>query len=185
MAPFTPFISEKIYQILSGGLESVHLEDWPKKDVTSQNIELEKEMVQARNFVEQIHAKRHEAEIKLRQPLSCATINGKNIVIRSEIIKIMSDELNVKKIAIVESKEELVTLDTVITEELKLEGQLRDFVRTIQELRKGANVAYDQVVSVAYEDTVENKKIVEKYHDEICKQALVKELTPNESFKIL
>ena len=33
MAPFTPFLAEKIYKDIGGEQESVHLEDWPEQDV--------------------------------------------------------------------------------------------------------------------------------------------------------
>ncbi|MBU1104490.1 isoleucine--tRNA ligase [Patescibacteria group bacterium] len=185
MAPLAPFISEKIYQVLGGDAESVHLENWPRVNENYQDEKLEEEMRLARVFVEQIHAKRHEAGIKLRQPLAKAIIKGNNLKISLEIIKIIGEELNVKKIEVKQASKESIELDTVITKELELEGQFRDFIRSIQELRKSSNVAYDQIVAVTYEDTVGNREVVEKYKDEICKQALLSKLIPNESFKIL
>ncbi len=44
MAPFTPFISEKMYQELGGELESVHLEMWPKTDAKLFNEKVLSEM---------------------------------------------------------------------------------------------------------------------------------------------
>ncbi|MBI2420540.1 MAG: class I tRNA ligase family protein [Candidatus Levybacteria bacterium] len=66
LASFIPFISEEIYTNLTGE-ESVHLADWPDYDETLIDKNLNQEMKQAREIVESVHAKRKEANIKVRQ----------------------------------------------------------------------------------------------------------------------
>src|SRR4030067_1830255 len=67
LAPFAPFISEKIYKGLTSSL-SVHLEEWPKSQ-KRYKAEYEELMEKARVITTLGHAKRKEVGIKVRQPL--------------------------------------------------------------------------------------------------------------------
>src|SRR5258708_24946410 len=72
LAPFMPFISEEMYRNLTED-ESVHLTDYPLGDKSLLNEKLVADMKKVREIVELGHAKRKEAEIKLRQPLGSVT----------------------------------------------------------------------------------------------------------------
>jgi isoleucyl-tRNA synthetase len=95
LAPFIPFMAEKIYQETGREKESVHLEDWPEFDESLINQGLLAEMAQARKIVELIHALRAEAKIKVRQPLAEVEIKG--IRLSPEILSLVLEEVNVKK----------------------------------------------------------------------------------------
>jgi isoleucyl-tRNA synthetase len=123
LSPFMPFLSETIFQNLNIN-SSVNLQDWPKIDKKLIDPELE------------IHGQRQLAQIKIRQPLALATISCPN-QIDPKILEIIKDETNIKSIKINEISGNIsVILDTVITPELKNEGEYRDLVRAIQVLRR-------------------------------------------------
>lgn len=130
IAPFTPFIAETIYQNLaSNNTTSIHLQSWPSVDQSLINQELESQMEQAREICRLVHAQRQLAAIKVRQPLGSVTIN---VELANDLLQVVKDETNVKRIIIGSS----IALDTTLTPELTAEGEYRDFIRSIQILRK-------------------------------------------------
>ena len=142
-----PFISEEIYTNLTEK-QSVHLETWPEVNAFLINDELEKEMIEARIIVEQIHAKRKEAKIKVRQPLASISVVWKT-KISEEVLAIIKDEVNVKEVKFaIGKKDEVGDLDTNITPELEEEGELRDLIRQIQNLRKQSGAKPEQKIGV-------------------------------------
>ncbi len=148
MAPIAPFISEEMYTNLTSD-ESVHLTDYPKGDKSLLDEKLIIDMVIVRQIVEQGHAKRKEAEIKLRQPLSKITyLNVEKL--DEELERIIREELNVKAVEYEKSSKELVSikLDTNITPELKEEGEARDFIRQIQKLRKDSGFTLQDKIEI-------------------------------------
>jgi isoleucyl-tRNA synthetase len=74
----------------------------------------------------------------VRQPL--ASIALQKITLSDELLVLISDELNVKKVLENTAQEEVVVLDTAITEELKQEGYLREMARAIKDMRKEAGL---------------------------------------------
>jgi isoleucyl-tRNA synthetase len=103
LAPFTPFISEEIYQNLKTDdmPESIHLCDYPKfkKELTDEK--LEKGMEQIRGLVETGRALRSKIGIKVRCPLANATIVcTKEIEDQlKDVLDLLSEEINVKQIS--------------------------------------------------------------------------------------
>lgn len=176
MAPFTPFIAEKIYQELKGQRESVHLEDWPVVEkLNHQDKELLEEMGRVSKIVEDGLRRRSEAGIKVRQPLSFySTIRVNKLP--EELKKIIADELNVKEIKFGEDK-----LDVTLSPELKEEGIVRELVRAINNLRKDASLTINDQVNLRYQtDAGVLKEIIGKYEQEIkqnTKSLSIKELT--------
>lgn len=76
IAPFCPFISERLYSELFEVTEtdSVHLVDWPKSEPQRRNIALEESMDVARRLTSLGRAGRAEAGVKVRQPLARALV---------------------------------------------------------------------------------------------------------------
>src|SRR5207253_2768330 len=72
---------------------------------------------------------RERAGIKVRQPLTSFTVDKE---LPADLLDILKAELNVKEIKTGAS----VELDTALSDELKEEGTLREWARTIQEWRK-------------------------------------------------
>jgi isoleucyl-tRNA synthetase len=138
LAPFTPFLAERVYQVVKESTEpeSVHLSDWPvEKPLDSDQQKLLSEMATVRKLVELGHAARSAAGIKVRQPLARATATGIEIS-NPALTQIFLDELNVREFSWQAKGELGVQLDTTITKELKQEGTERELVRTVQALRK-------------------------------------------------
>ncbi len=151
-APIIPFITEEIYRNIAFD-ESVHLTDYPEGDKSLLDDNLIKGMKLVRLIVEQGHAKRKEAEIKLRQPLTSLTYSGV-AKLEAELEKIIAEELNVKSVEYKKdsSSELSVKLDTKITPELAQEGEARELIRQIQKLRKENNLTLKDRIEIKIPD---------------------------------
>jgi isoleucyl-tRNA synthetase len=164
-APFIPYITDAMYRNLADGT-SVHLTDFPDPPMTYQ-LELETYMKLAREAVVQGLAARDAARIKIRQPLASAEIPGPPLP--EDIAAIVRDELNVKK-ALFGAPE--VSLDTVITEELKLEGLAREVVRAIQDRRKKMGLNVEDRIDTRYDANGLLVRALERHADYIKSETL-------------
>lgn len=141
MAPFTPFLSEELYQKLGGGNESVHLLDWPANySVDSKVLE---EMSAVREYVNQALSQRAAERVKIRQPLASITVPNLGEVVNFE--DILKEEINVKKVI----KGDKLSLDMEITPELRREGMIREIIRHVQKARKDAGLNVDDRIVLA------------------------------------
>jgi isoleucyl-tRNA synthetase len=176
MAPFTPFLSEEVYKNMTGG-ESVHLCLYPALNEALIDEKLNGEMEKVRNIVNIGLQLRAKNAIKVRQPLASVTINSK---IQDELLEIIKDELNVKKVLTDEATGEEVSLNTEITEELKIEGQAREIIRFVQEMRKEAGYEVDNRIKIGYAGMSE---VFEKLADMIAKETLADSIEKEKSQK--
>ena len=188
MAPFTPFLAEKIYQEVGKTHESVHLEAWPTSDASmaEKNNAVLAEMDQVRKIVEMGLALRAEAGVRVRQVLGRFSVAGASF--SPELKQIVADELNVKDVAGETGtggawKEKAdggvtVALNIEITEELKKEGLAREIVRTINQMRKDMNLTVADRIVVSYETNDDLLRAVfHEYGNEIRRQVLAQEIT--------
>ncbi len=97
LAPISPFISEEIYQNLTGE-ESVHLSSFPKYDEKYINSEIENRMDLVRNLISLGRNAREEVKIKVRQPISKVIFDGKNKDTLNGLEELIKEELNVKEL---------------------------------------------------------------------------------------
>lgn len=97
VAPFAPFLSEEMYQSLTGEL-SVHLADYPTVDKALIDHTVEERMDLVRDLVGLGRAARAQAKIKVRQPIQKVLIDGKYEALISDLVPLMQEELNVKEI---------------------------------------------------------------------------------------
>ncbi|HEX9364754.1 MAG TPA: isoleucine--tRNA ligase [Candidatus Dormibacteraeota bacterium] len=144
MAPFAPFVADAIYRNLSEG-KSVHLADFPHPS-SAVEPQIEADMARARQAVEAGLAARDAARLKVRQPLASIALPGD--LLPEDIAAIVRDELNVKSLTF---RADRVELDTVITEELKLEGLAREVVRIIQDRRKKLGLNVEDRIDTRYD----------------------------------
>ena len=100
-APIIPFTTEEIYKNLTGE-ESVHLADFPTYDKKLINEEIEVKMDLVRDLISTGRYVREETKIKVRQPLSECLIDGKYKTILGDLVSLIVEELNVKKVTFVD-----------------------------------------------------------------------------------
>jgi isoleucyl-tRNA synthetase len=108
VAPVAPFTGDWLHRGLTG--ESAHLSRFPSADEHALDGELEAEMAAVRALVSLGRAAREEVQIRVRQPLSrlYGVLPGKGV--RSELLELLEDELNVKSVRLLGTAEELVAL---------------------------------------------------------------------------
>jgi isoleucyl-tRNA synthetase len=171
LAPFTPFVSEEIYQTLrkEEDLKSVHLTEYPQPQEKYLDQELEKNMAQVKNVASLGLAERVKAGIKVKQPLSLLKVSPQEIKNSPELLDLIKEEVNVKAVQVDPELKEGVWLDLELTPELKAEGQMRQVVRAIQRLKKEAEVCPQDQVQVAYQ-TEGLQEFLEKYQHLIQKE---------------
>jgi isoleucyl-tRNA synthetase len=157
LAPFTPFIAEKVYQAVHGEGASVHLSKWPATTWRTDEKIIE-EMTQVRKIVELGLSLRAEAGIKVRQVLEEFSVAGRKVSV--EASKIIADELNVNKVlsgnvadprwVVKEDGDLKVALNTEISAELKKQGMIREVVRSINQIRKELKFTIEDKIEVRY-----------------------------------
>ncbi|MEI8270920.1 MAG: class I tRNA ligase family protein, partial [bacterium] len=174
MAPFTPFISESIWQKLKidNDRESVHLVDWP--ETLGVNEEIIEKMAEVRRIVSLGLEARQKAGIKVRQPLGALII--KKYELEKEYTQIIRDELNIKVVMTDPNLAEEVSLNTEMTEELIQEGNYRELVRAIQDIRKKEGLTPSDPIILSLETNELGKEIIEKFEAEIKKTVLASEI---------
>ena len=104
LAPFVPFLSEAIYLRLrtDADPESVHLCRYPKPDGAARDEELEKAMDLARRIASLGHQARHQAQVKVRQPLSRVIVSSPDGGdLPQEVLDLLKTELNVEEVLLV------------------------------------------------------------------------------------
>lgn len=135
LAPIAPFTVEELYKNLTCE-RSVHLTLWPESDESLHNENLEEGMKLIRKCAELGHAERKVKGIAVRQPLSSITVRSAAKKLDEELLSILSEELNIKKVVWEKGESLSITLDIVLTPELKEEAKVRELIRAIQSTRK-------------------------------------------------
>jgi len=184
LAPFTPFISEKLWHAL-GYPESIHIQDWPVFQRSRIDEQAEEEMDRIRQIASLAHALRKEMGIKTRQPLSELQIETSWNRPDNSFIYLLKQEINVKKICYVEELRDLdkgfvikqadhlrIALDEKITSNLEKEGTLRDITRRIQYLRKRAGYEPSDKIEVYYKGGNQLETLIEENKDRLKSETL-------------
>ena len=186
MAPFTPFIAEKIYKKVEGDLESVHLEMWSEYNEKLIDEKVLEDMDKVRKIVELGMSIRKETGNKVRQPLQSLSINNKEL--SRELLDIIAEELNLKEVKQVDVKFEekenqrqtselVIEIDLELTPELKKEGLLREVVRAINIMRKNQKLSIGDEAVVEYSTEDEMlKSVFIDFVDELKASTVTKEL---------
>jgi isoleucyl-tRNA synthetase len=127
LAPFTPFISEELYQNLvrpvdADAPESVHLCAWPAADEQAIDAGVSFDMGAARRVVEMGRAARNAAAVKTRQPLAEVVVALPEAEAQAvgRLRDVVLDELNAKDLRFVGGEDELVAY--VVRPNLKVLG---------------------------------------------------------------
>lgn len=169
-APICPFFSEIVYHTLideSETSKSIHHTNWPVADEKVIDLILEAEMIITKTIVESGHAKRKEANMKVRQPLRSVIVGqAEHLTYLVELEEIILNELNVKQVVWKPDDVSVarVELELTLTPELIAEGEARELIRTIQGMRKEAGLQVNQTAAVElpawpeqFKDMIEQK----------------------------
>ncbi len=178
MAPFFPFLSEKSYQVLnlnkSRNLDSVHFDLFTdlESELTDSEKDLLLKMSLDRRIITELLNLRTKSKISLRQPLE-------NFYSNQEVSfpELVLDEVNIKSYSkneiqsesILANEDRSIVLNLEISEELRQEGILRDFLRKVQDLRKASNLKVEDQIKLTFsqedisEDNIKlNRQTLEK-----------------------
>jgi isoleucyl-tRNA synthetase len=173
IAPFVPFLSEELYQKMTGSETSVHLLDWPEAGKIDEKVL--SEMKHTRDIITEGLALRMqksdtEEQIKVRQPLSELVYDGEKLSDYYE--SIIADEVNVKRV----TNGSAMNLDKTLTPELKEEGFARELIRFIQAGRKKAGLNVDDRIRLSVSCYVSDD-----YKQMIADEVLATEFTTDAS----
>ncbi|MEG0909642.1 MAG: isoleucine--tRNA ligase [Bacilli bacterium] len=97
IAPVAPFTAEEVYQKLTGE-DSVHTSNFPEVYEEYINEHIESRMDLVRELIKLGRNGREEVKIKVRQPLNEVLIDGKHESLISDLVSLIEEELNVKKV---------------------------------------------------------------------------------------
>ena len=183
LAPFAPFATEDIWRKLrnENDVESVHLTEWPKMSKGIFDIfgrgenKVLKDMQITRDICTMVNAERQKLGIPVRQPLARLKLKEGGKLL-SEYLDLIKDELNVKEIIFDNSIQDEVELDINITEDLKQEGNYRELVRALQDMRKKLGLTPNDIVSLVFETNDVGKKLIQKFEADIKKVVLASKI---------
>ncbi|MEK7157633.1 MAG: DUF5915 domain-containing protein, partial [Patescibacteria group bacterium] len=173
----------------------VHLEEWTiaslkiKSQISNLKSEEEplgekllEDMEEVRRIVSLGLEARAKANIKVRQPLASLKIksnpsaDGSNLKSQEQMLKLIKDELNVKEVIFDDKIQTEVELDTEISPELQEEGDLRDLIRGLQDLRKKSGLNPSDKIVLLVQAEIQAREFMEKFAGEIKKSAGVERL---------
>ncbi len=193
LAPFAPFAAEDIWQKLKveNDAESVHLSAWPVAGKINNAVLAD--MARARTIVEKALAARQENKIPVRQPLSRLVVSQNKITLSDnwvDYLEIIKDEINVKNIDVTffedDQQEATYIIDTEITPELRAEGNVRELMRAIQDMRKAAGLTPSDIITLSIETNKDGVIVIEKFAEDIQKTVLAERINfgPNDGDEV-
>ncbi len=180
MAPFAPFFAEELYREAGGELDSVHLEDWPVSG------KVDSELIESMKVVRELSSKgleaRMMAKINVRQPLISLNTTTAVLTLNQHLIDLIKDEVNVKEVSFDSDIKTEVELDTTMTPELIEEGQVRELLRKIQDMRKEKGLSVGDSANLMA--TTDLKELISKNEKLIKKTTGLVEIKFGDEFKL-
>jgi len=108
IAPITPFVSDWLHRALTG--RSSHTERFPEADPAMIDEVLEAQMADVRSLSTLARSAREQVRIRVRQPLGHLLAVVPGAPPADEVLALLIDEINVRKVEFTASSEGLVTL---------------------------------------------------------------------------
>lgn len=140
MAPFTPFMSEEVYNNLSGEQESVHLESFPQADESRVNLNLEEAVQVMTDLVELGRNYREQVKVKSKVPLLSMEVAHRNPEVLASLKKmeyLFLEELNVRQCHYTTDENKYVSWSAKANAKLlgkKLGQKVKDVSNSVQSL---------------------------------------------------
>ena len=150
----------------------MHLAEWSKAE--KMDLDLIKNMEIIRKIVSLGLEARQREKIPVRQPL--AKLEMRDYKLGKEYFELIKDELNIKEIILNISVSDEIKIDTNITSELKQEGNYRELVRALQNMRKKLGLTPSDVVMITFETNDTGKKLIQKFEADMKKTVLASEI---------
>jgi isoleucyl-tRNA synthetase len=190
IAPFMPFVADEVYRGVRQDDEpiSVHLTEWPLKEpglldalrsLVGVSVRAAKELIddmrEARELVSLALEARQKAGIKVRQPLKKLTVNSEQLLGKFQLLELIRDEINVKEVLVNTGIEGRVALDTEITPELREEGDIRELLRAVQDLRKEKGFSPHERAVLSH-PSAQSRELLSKHWDTVSRAANLSKL---------
>ena len=176
-SPFIPFLSEHIWQDLNqADTQSVHWQDYPVyKKLGDKELDIISQMRDVRAWAQEGLRLRADSGIKVRQPLEAFAVDKD---IPAEYAEILKDEINVKNVVNMKEAGDdwahsdaggaKTAIKTALSEALIVEGQAREMMRNIQNMRRKLGLKPSDKISVKYNLDSKYAGKLAKYEDEIA-----------------
>ncbi len=111
VAPFAPYLAERMYQHLDGGATTVHALSYPEADEELRRPELESDVAVLRAAEEAAANARQQAERKLRWPVTEVVVESPDPDVRAAVERhaaLFGDRVNSRTVSVTDSYGELV-----------------------------------------------------------------------------
>ncbi|WP_435125182.1 isoleucine--tRNA ligase [Halobaculum sp. D14] len=111
LAPYAPYLTERMYQHLDGDAATVHALAAPTVDETLRDETLERDMAVLRDVEEAAANARQRAERKLRWPVTRVVVESDDDAVREGVDNLrdlLADRVNARRVDVTESYGELV-----------------------------------------------------------------------------
>ena len=181
MAPAMPFYAEHLWQAVKEeeDSKSVHLASWPSQEQAFKDPEIIIEMAVVRDIVTKALEARAKASLKVRQPI--AELKSP-VLLGDTFVALIKDEVNVKAVSFDETlAAETIWIDKEITPELQAEGDSRDFIRAVQDMRKKAGLNPDDAIILTVQTEDAGQKLIEQFKTDIVKTVGAGEISFSET----
>ncbi|MFB6221794.1 MAG: class I tRNA ligase family protein, partial [Halolamina sp.] len=113
IAPYTPYLADRMYQTLDGEADTVHMLDAPTPDENLHDPELERNMAVLRDVEEAAANARQQGGRKLRWPVTEVVVETEDEDVAEamvELEELFLDRVNAQRLTITERYEELVEI---------------------------------------------------------------------------
>jgi isoleucyl-tRNA synthetase len=151
LAPFVPFVTERVWSALfagDGAVDSVHLTEWPVADGRIIDDDLAEQVALVRRLVELGRAARAESGVKTRQPLAQALISAPGWATLPEPLRReVAIELNVVDLTVLADSGSDELVDVVVKPNFRALG--KRFGSTTKEVAAAVAAADPRVFAAA------------------------------------
>ena len=111
LAPFTPYLTERMYQILDGEAASVHALSYPEPDADLRDEDLERRMAVLRDVEEAAANARQQGGRKLRWPVRRIVVESDDDAVADGVASLsdlLAERVNARSVEVVSEFDELV-----------------------------------------------------------------------------